>query len=403
MPVMSKGESWGLRRSTIAVSAGRPLPDPGAPLNVGIDLSATFHAGTEANYLRQGGSDLTRAFEAALGALEGGRALGFASGMAAIAAVIEGLPNGGTIVAPLSVYSGTSMLLDEQIRLGRVDVRRVAISDTMAVLAALAQPPAPVLLVVETPTNPMFEVADLPVLVEAAHAVGALVAVDSTWNSPVVLRPLEHGADIVMHSATKYLAGHSDVLMGALVVADDDLMGRLKARRDLAGAVPGALETYLTLRGMRTLAVRMDRAQANAVAIAGRLNTHPAVEKVLFPGLPDDPAYERATRLHDGYGAMISFLVRGGQPAADAVCERVSLITHATSLGGVESLIERRARYAVDAANGAPDNLLRLSVGIEHVEDLWDDLVQALADPSRAADPQFTGSAAGSSNGRDRS
>jgi cystathionine gamma-synthase len=377
---MNNGDFSSLRQSTIAVAAGRPAPDPGAPLNVGINLSATFHAGTEANYLRQGGSDLSRAFETALGELEGGRALGFGSGMAAIAAVIEGLPSGSTIVAPRSVYSGTSMLLDEQVRLGRADVRRVDISDTAAVLNALRQQPAPALLWVETPTNPMFEIADLPVLVEVAHAVGALVAVDSTWNSPVVLRPLEYGADIVMHSATKYLAGHSDVLMGALVAADDEVWSRLKARRDLGGAVPGALEIYLTLRGMRTLSVRMERAQANALELANRLNAHPAIERVLFPGLPDDPGHERATRLHDGYGAMISFLVRGGMAVADAVCERVSLITHATSLGGVESLIERRARYAVDAANGAPDNLLRFSVGIEHVEDLWDDLVQALAD-----------------------
>jgi cystathionine gamma-synthase len=194
----------------------------------------------------------------------------------------------------------------------------------------------------------------------------------------MVLRPLAYGADIVMHSATKYLAGHSDVLMGALVAADGDLWVRLKMRRDLGGAVPGALETYLTLRGMRTLAVRMDRAQANAHELARRLDAHPAVRRVLYPGLPADPGHERVTRLHDGYGAMISFLVEGGATAADAVCDRVEVITHATSLGGVESLIERRARYAVDAANGTPENLLRFSVGIEDVDDLWADLVQAL-------------------------
>lgn len=368
--------SW--RRSTLVVTAGRPAATPGAPLNVGVPLSATFHAGTDANYLRQGGSDVWRAFEAALGALEGGRALGFSSGMAATAAVIENLPTGAVIVGPAQCYSGTSLLLDEQIRLGRSTVRRVDIADTAGVLAAVAETPAPALLWVESPTNPTFGVADLPVLVDAAHRVGALVAVDSTWNSPLVLRPLEHGADIVMHSATKYLAGHSDVVMGALVVADDEVWTSLKSRRDLGGAIPGALDTYLTLRGMRTLAVRMDRAQANAAELARRLEMHPSVERVLFPGLPGDPGHERATRLHDGYGAMISFLVTGGAAAADVVCERVSVITHATSLGGVESLIERRARYVVDAANGTPDNLLRLSVGIEDVADLWDDLVRAL-------------------------
>ena len=371
-------ESAALRPSTIAVAAGRPAPGPGAPLNVGIPLSATFHAGTEANYLRQGGSEVTRAFETALGALEGGRALAFSSGMAAIAAVIEGLPSGSVIVAPSAVYSGTSMLLDEQARLGRAEVRRVDISDTDAVLAAISTEPAPHLLWVETPTNPTFGIADLPVLVEAAHAVGALVAVDSTWNSPMVLRPLQYGADIVMHSATKYLAGHSDVLMGALIAADDTVWAGLKLRRDLGGATPGALETYLTLRGLRTLSVRMERAQANAFELARRLDEHPSVIRVLYPGLPEDPGHERATRLHDGYGAMVCFLINGDAAAADAVCDRVALITHATSLGGVESLIERRARYAVDAANGTPENLLRFSVGIEDVEDLWDDLLQAL-------------------------
>ncbi len=375
---MSNGPISSLRRSTIAVAAGRPDVAPGEPLTTGIGMSATFHAGTEANYLRQGGSDSTRAFEAALGELEGGRALGFSSGMAAAAAVIESLPTGSVIVGPTQCYSGTSLLLDEQERLGRATARRVDISDTAAVLAAVTEKPTPALLWVESPTNPTFGVADLPVLVDAAHAVGALVAVDSTWNTPMVLRPLAYGADIVMHSATKYLAGHSDVLMGALVAADGDLWARLKMRRDLGGAVPGALETYLTLRGMRTLAVRMDRAQANACELARRLDAHPAVRRVLYPGLPADPGHERVTRLHDGYGAMISFLVEGGATAADAVCDRVAIITHATSLGGVESLIERRARYAVDAANGTPENLLRFSVGIEDVDDLWADLVQAL-------------------------
>ena len=374
---MTPHEPGALRRATVAVGAGRPARHAGAPLNAGISLSATFHAGTEGNYLRQGGSEIHRAFEAALGALEGGRALGFSSGMAAIAAVIESLPSGSVVVAPTQCYSGTSLLLDEQVRLGRAQVRRVDIADTAAVLAALAEHPAPDLLWVESPTNPTFGVADLPVLVEAAAEVGALVGVDSTWNSPMVLRPLEYGADIVMHSATKYLAGHSDVLMGALVVADDAVFDRMKVRRDLAGGMPGALECYLALRGLRTLAVRMDRAQANALDLAVRLDRHPAVQRVLFPGLPADPGHERASRLHDGYGAMISFLV-GSAEEAEEVCDRVAVISHATSLGGVESLIERRGRYAVDLANGTPDSLLRLSVGIEDVEDLWSDLEQAL-------------------------
>lgn len=367
-----------LDRATLAVSAGRPDHVPGGPLNTPISVSATYHAGTEANYLRQGSSDIIRSFEAALGALEGGRALGFGSGMAAIAAVVDTLPVGSVVVVPRMVYSGTSMIFADAQRQGRLTVRWVEISDTPAVVAALRGEPAPALLWVETPTNPMMGVADLPELTRAAHEVGALVAVDSTWNSPMVLRPLEHGADITMHSATKYLSGHSDLLLGALVTADEGLAAQLKTRRDLTGGVPGALESFLALRGIRTLAVRMERAQANAAELARRLAEHPAVDRVLYPGLPDFPGYELVSRLHDGPGAMISFLLRGDGDDAEKVCDNVTLITHATSLGGVESLIERRARYQVDADNGTPPNLIRLSVGIENVEDLWADLQAAL-------------------------
>ena len=367
-----------LDRSSVAVSAGRPDHVPGGPLNTPISASATYHAGAEANYLRQGSSDVIRSFEAALGALEGGRAWGFGSGMAAIAAVVDLVPTGAVVVAPRMVYSGTSMIFAEAARLGRLTVRWVEISDTTEVVAALRAEPAPFLLWVETPTNPMMGVADLPVLTQVAHEVGAVTAVDSTWNSPMVLRPLEHGADIVMHSATKYLAGHSDLLLGALVTADETLAAQLKSRRDLTGGVPGALEAFLALRGIRTLGVRMERAQANAFELARRLTEHPAVDRVLYPGLPDFPGHELVARLHDGFGAMISFRVRGDADDAERVCAQVRLITHATSLGGVESLIERRARYQVDADNGTPPNLLRLSVGIEHVDDLWADLRQAL-------------------------
>jgi cystathionine gamma-synthase len=184
-----------------------------------------------------------------------------------------------------------------------------------------------------------------------------------------------------MHSATKYLAGHSDLLMGVLVTEQPELRAQLRSRRDLTGAMPGALEAFLALRGLRTLAVRMERAQANALELAHRLDAHAAVATVRFPGLVSDPGHERASRLHDGFGAMISFEVHGDAATAEGVCERVELIANATSLGGVESLIERRAKYPVDAANGTPENLLRFSVGIEDVEDLWADLSQALDGP----------------------
>jgi cystathionine gamma-synthase len=366
-----------LRRSSLVVSAGRPERRPGAPLNEPMSLSVTFHAGDDdANYLRSSSSGTIRAFESAVGALEGGEALAFASGMAATAAVVEGLPAGSVAVVPQAVYQVTSAIFAEQERLGRLTVRRVDITETDDVVRAL---PGADLLWVESPTNPLVGVADLPSLVRAAREAGALVCTDATWSSPLVLRPLEHGADIVMHSATKYLAGHSDLLMGVLVTGQPDLRAALRSRRDITGALPGALEAYLALRGLRTLAVRMDRAQANAGELARRLAEHPAVELVRYPGLPTDPGHDRASRLHDGYGAMLAFEVRGDAEAADGVCSRVQLIAHATSLGGVESLIERRAKYPVDAANGTPANLIRLSVGIEDVEDLWADLEQALA------------------------
>jgi cystathionine gamma-synthase len=345
---------------------------------VPIALSSTFHSAPGENgYLRHESSDTIRALEAAIGALDGGSAVTFASGMAATTAVVEGLPAGSITVAPRAVYSGTSGIFHEQERLGRLSVRYVDVTDTEATVAAL---PGATLLWIESPTNPLLGIADLPALTAAAHDNGVRVVVDSTFNSPMVLRPLEYGADIVMHSATKYLAGHSDLLMGALVTRDDALLQQLRDRRGLTGAVPGALECYLALRGLRTLGVRMDRAQTNALELARRLSALPGVDRVRFPGLPDDPGHERARRLHDGFGAMISIELGAGAEAAERVCERVRLISHATSLGGVETLIERRGRYEIDAANGTPPNLLRISVGIENVEDLWADLSGAIAD-----------------------
>jgi len=205
------------------------------------------------------------------------------------------------------------------------------------------------------------------------------VIFDNTWATPLNFRAFDHGVDVEIQAATKYLAGHSDLLMGVLVTRAPELGEALRARRDMTGAVPGALEAFLALRGVRTLALRMERAQSNALELAQRLAAHPRVTRVRYPGLVTDPWHERASRLHKGYGAMVSFEVAGTAEDAEAVCHRVELIVHATSLGGVETLIERRARYAVDAARGAPPTLLRMSVGIEHVEDLWADLSGALA------------------------
>jgi cystathionine gamma-synthase len=364
------------RPESIAVAAGRPTPAGGVPLNEPIVLGSAFHHGAPvgSDYLRHDGSDTIRAFEAAVGALDGGEAVAFSSGMAAIAAVVDELPAGATAVVPDAAYGGTLRLFTELQQRGRLQARPVDITDTAAVRAAL---PGADLLWLETVTNPLIGVPDLPDLIAAARAAGARVCVDATFSTPLVVRPLELGADLAMHSATKYLAGHSDLLMGVLVARPGQAEG-LRLQRSLTGAVPGALECFLALRGVRTLAVRMQRAQENALELAGRLAEHPRVSRVRFPGLPDDPGHERAARLHQGFGAMISFELSGSAEDAERACERLRLISNATSLGGVESLIERRARFAVDAEHGTPPTLLRLSVGIEHVEDLWADLSQAL-------------------------
>jgi cystathionine gamma-synthase len=364
-----------VKPESVAVSAGRPH-EPGAPLNTPLVLTSTYRSGPEGNaYARAEGNDTLAALEAAVGALDGGTAVGFASGIAAVAAVAEGRPAGTFAVVPDAAYSGTRGIFAEQERLGRMTVRAVDIADTDAVLAALDGAD---LLWLETLTNPLLTVPDLPVLIEAAHASGALVCVDATFSSPLLVRPLELGADVVMHSVTKYLAGHSDLLGGVLVARAGDLAQELRRRRTATGGMPSAFDSFLALRGIRTLAVRLERAQSNAGVLAQRLAEHPAVSRVRYPGLPDDPGHARARRLFAGFGAMLSFEVHGGEDTAERVCASVRLITHATSLGGVESLIERRARYEGDAAAGVPAGLLRLSVGIEHVDDLWSDLEQAL-------------------------
>lgn len=357
------------------MSAGRP-DAPGAPLTSPIVLTGPYRAAPDENrYARHDVTDTVAAFERTLGRLEGGRALAFSSGVAALAAVVEGRPAGAVTVVPNEAYSGTVSLFREQEALGRMTVRPVDIGDTGAVVAALDGAD---LLWLEAVSNPLMTVPDLPALCAAASRAGALVGVDATFCTPLVVRPLELGADVVLHSVTKYLSGHSDVLMGALVTGQPELAETLHLRRTLTGAVPGALEAYLATRGLRTLALRMERAQANALELARRLARHPKVRRVRYPGLADDPGHEIAARDFAGFGAMIGVEVAGTAADADRVCERVRLITHATSLGGVESLIERRAAHPVDAEFGTPATLLRLSVGIEHVEDLWDDLTQAL-------------------------
>jgi cystathionine gamma-synthase len=233
------------------------------------------------------------------------------------------------------------------------------------------------LLWLESPTNPLLAVADLPALAAAAHDLGMDVVVDNTFATPLLQRPLDLGADVVVHSATKLLAGHSDVLAGLACSRRPEVVEQLRTRRSLHGAALGPWEAWLTLRGLRTLAVRLERSQRSTAVLAERLSAHPAVASVRYPGLPDDPGHTRAMTQMRGFGAMVSFEVRGGASAAEAVALGCRLVSAGTSLGGVESLIERRGRWVGE--DELPPGLLRLSVGIEDVEDLWVDLEAALA------------------------
>jgi cystathionine gamma-synthase len=345
--------------ATRAVHAGRPAREPDQPLNVPITMASTYVGGGDKEYGRYA-NDAWSAFETALGELEGGKALSFASGLAAVATLLD-LVSDSVVVAGQSYLGTIGQLADLEAR-GRLTARLVDISDTAAVVEALDEDVA--LLWIESPTNPGMALADLPALIEAAHAVGARVVVDNTFATPLLQQPLALGADVVLHSATKYLAGHSDTVMGAIVVPDDEpgraLWDVLKGRRDLLGAIPGTLEAWLALRGLRTLALRVERASANAVALAARLADHPAVEEVRYPG----------------FGAMLAIVLRSAE-AAEAVTHATSLWVHCTSLGGVESTFERRRRWQGEDKD-VPEGLIRLSVGIEDVDDLWDDIAGAL-------------------------
>jgi cystathionine gamma-synthase len=346
-----------LRPATIAVTAGRPAHEPDQPLNQPLVMASTYVAGGDLEYGRYGNPTWT-ALEDVLGALEGGRCLTFASGLAAVSTVLDLVGHGGVVVAPAHSYTGTLLQLADLEARGRITARLVDITDTEAVVAACDDA---ALVWFESPTNPALELADIPAIAAAAHEAGAYVVVDNTFATPLLQKPLEMGADIVVHSATKYLAGHSDVQMGAIMTTDDQLYGVLKGRRDLLGAIPGTFEAWLTLRGVRTLHLRVERAQANATELARRLAEHPAIGEVRYPG----------------FGGIVSIVLAAGAMAADLLCHKTGLWVHATSLGGVESTLERRRRWKAEPAT-IPDGLVRLSVGIEDVEDLWADLERAL-------------------------
>jgi cystathionine gamma-synthase len=348
----------GLHPETIAVVAGRPERVGGAPLNAPITPASTFHHGGEIGYGREGNPGW-QAFEDALGELEHGHCVAFASGLAASAAILDELPSGARVIGQRAPYYGVAEQLRERAARGQL------VHETHAALTVASLGPTvagAALVWIESPTNPMLDVVDLPAVIAVAKGAGAMVVVDNTFASPMAQNPLTLGADLVMHSGTKLIGGHSDLMLGAVVAADPAFHRRLLERRHATGAVPGVLEAYLALRGLRTLPTRFARAQATARELATRLTGHPAVARVRYPGT----------------GAMISFETNGSGDDAEAVCVACRLIVHATSLGGAETSMERRARYPSERAVGTPDTLIRLSVGLEHVEDLWLDLDRAL-------------------------
>jgi cystathionine gamma-synthase len=329
--------------------------------------------GEQRAYSRDDGTPGWEALEEIVGGLEGGSSVSFASGMAGIAAVFDQLPTGSIVALPDDCYQGVTGLAKAGQSRGRWTVHRLAVADTgrWIEMCGVAD-----LIWLESPSNPLLTVADLDFICAAPRKRGALLGVDNTFATPLNQRPLALGADVAVQSVTKFIGGHSDLLGGVVTVRDANLLGALRQARELAGATPGTLEAFLAVRGARTLAIRLERAQENAMKLAERLARHPNVTLTRYPGLASHPSHDAALRQLRGFGTIISFDVHGDAPTAEAVCAGVQLIQHATSLGAVESTIERRA--SVPGQEHLPAALLRLSVGIEAIEDLWADLDRAL-------------------------
>jgi cystathionine gamma-lyase len=374
--------------STRAIHAGQGADSATGATVVPIYATSTFtqeapgrHKGYE--YSRSGNPTRT-ALETCLAALEGGeRALAFASGLAATTAVLSTLKPGDEVAAAADLYGGTFRLLERVFRpWGLVPVYT---EDTSPEAFARVINPATKLVWIETPTNPLLQIIDIRAVADLAHDRGAVLAVDNTFASPYLQRPLELGADLVVHSTTKYLGGHSDVIGGA-VIGGRELLDPIAFYQNAAGGVPGPMDSWLVLRGIKTLAVRMDRHSSNARALAEWLSRHKAVDRVYYPGLPDHPGHNVARRQMRDFGGMISIRLKGGGEAARRMLTRTRLFSLAESLGGVESLIGHPATMThasipaqVRIARGVDDGLVRLSVGIEDVDDLRNDLDQALA------------------------
>jgi cystathionine gamma-lyase len=378
-----------LKASTRCIHAGATEDPATGAVMPPIHTSVTFaqeELGVTRGYVYTRASNPTRdALERCLAELEGGaHALGFASGMAATATVLELLDAGSHVIAPHDGYGGTFRILSEiRPRSAALQVSFVDCCDLAAVERAIR--PGTKMLWLETPTNPLLRIQDLAGAAALARRHGIVTVVDNTFATPLLQRPLDHGCDIVMHSATKYLGGHSDVLGGFLVAGTVEMGKRLHALRSMAGGVASPFDSYLILRGIKTLALRMERHCANAQAVADYLERHPRVRRVCYPGLPDHPQHALARQQMQGFGGMVSFEIEGGAAAARAFLNRLEIFTLAESLGGVESLAGYPATMSHSAmpaaqrhAAGISDDLVRLSVGVEDADDLIADLAQAL-------------------------
>ncbi|ROP38500.1 cystathionine gamma-synthase [Saccharothrix texasensis] len=373
--------------ATRAIHAGQdPDPTTGSVI-VPIHATSTY-AQDGVGGLRGGfeysrtGNPTRAALEECLAALEGGRhARAFASGMGATDTALRAMCRPGDhVVIPNDAYGGTFRLIDKVLSHWGVEHTPAPLSDVDAVRAAIR--PNTKVVWIETPTNPLLNIADIALLAQVAHSAGALLVVDNTFASPYLQSPLELGADVVLHSTTKYVGGHSDVIGGALITSDDELDAQFGFLQNGAGAVPGPFDAWLTLRGIKTLEVRMEKHSDNAEKVVEALVRHPKVTHVYYPGLPEHPGHEIAAKQMRRFGGMISFSVAGGEEAALRVCARTKLFTLAESLGGVESLIEHPGRMTHASTAGSllevPADLIRLSVGIESADDLVADLLTAL-------------------------
>ncbi len=371
-----------MKLETRAVHAGRRIDPATGAVAPPIHLSTTFERGPDGGY--PGGHVYARtsnpnreALERCLTELEEGTAAAvFASGMAATSAIFSALAPGDHVIAPHDAYHGTTRLLREHLIPWGLEVTFVDMADLVQVRQALRASTR--LLWVETPSNPMLRITDIAAVADIARRANALLACDNTWATPVLQRPLELGADLVMHSTTKYLSGHSDIMGGAVVARKAaGFFERVRAVQINAGAIPAPFDCWLLLRSIRSLPYRVRAHADNALKVAAFLAEHPRVERVHYPGLPKHPGHDIASRQMAAFGGMASIQVRGGREAAMGVAAGVQLFTRATSLGTVESLIEHRASVEGPETR-TPDNLLRLSIGLEHPDDLIEDLIQAL-------------------------